>query len=146
MATRARVVTAVGSALTAIALIGGFVLERHMYGQPFINPTALTVGLLLGAVLFGLLASVGAYIGLRVAGVRELPYLFGTRLALAYIALVTLIGQIPMTVTIQSDDWRGAVTFLVIPIVGGIAVPGLLTYLLARVSLPRGPSVPDKSQ
>ena len=138
MASRARVVIAVGSALTVISLIGGAVLLRQMYGQPSINPTALTAALLVAALLFGLLAAVGSYIGLRIAGIRELPYRLGGYLALAYIVVVVLIGLIPMTVTINSNDLQGMVSVLMIPIICGIALPGLLAYLLARFSLPRG--------
>jgi hypothetical protein len=103
-----------------------------MYGQPNIDSTALTATLVIGAVVFGLLTAAGLYAGLRLAGIRQVSYRFGSRFALAYIALVAAINLIPMTITIQSDDWRAATSGLLVFAVCGLALPALLAYVLVR--------------
>jgi hypothetical protein len=132
-------VTAVGGALIGIGLIAGFILEGHMYGEPNIDSTALTAALIIGAVLFGSLAAIGFYTGLRLARIRELPYRFGVQLAFAYVVVVTLIGLIPAPLTIELGKSLDPFSLLLLPIICAIALPGALAYALARLSLPRIP-------
>jgi hypothetical protein len=139
MASTARVVTAVGGALIGVALIAGFIFEGYLYGEPNIDSTALTAALITGAVLFGSLAAVGFYMGLRLARIRELPYRFGVHLAFAYIVVVTLIGLVPAPLTIELGKSLDVFTLLLLPIFCAIALPGVLAYALARLSLPRIP-------
>ena len=136
MASTSRMAVFIGAVFAVLASACWLVLQRHSFSAPYIDPLALTISLIIGSVLFGVLCGAGAFAGMRLAGVRSVSYRFGILVVVCYLAALALINLVPapvVTITVGSGDWQGPLAGLAMPVVVGLVLPGIIAYVLARV-------------